>query len=315
MYYFLVFNPLLNLRVETYQADRLAELEANTRFLPEVAVIEYISLQQEIVRTLTQELAASQAQLEISNTRNAYYTRELEGAAKVQRSILTETLPVISGWTFGILYKPAHEMSGDSYRIFPAKSPNGFNRIGIVTFDVADKGFGPGIIALLASTLTQTISNKARAQNPEDVVRAVHFELIDKLKGNLDFVTALLGLIDFNPKDGSAIINYARSGNWPPQIWRDRQYEKLPTKPSLPLGRKWNMKLPVDVHSADIGDLVILTTDGVMDTLGGIEELDRIVQNNWDLPADELCNVLDLILKEYPQEDDYTLVAVKRAKN
>jgi phosphoserine phosphatase RsbU/P len=243
-----------------------------------------------------------------------HHLQEFEQAAEIQRSLLPESLPEIPGWQFGVLYRPNGEMSGDAYDIFAAKSPEAFNRLGFVMLDAAGKGLGPSVVAMLAAALTQTFSNHAPAENPEAVLKAVHMALIDKFKDKLPFVTALYGLLEFDQKNGVARLTYGRSGETVPLVWdKSGRFIKLDQKPGMPLGNDWHMDLPVDVNEIEVDDLVIFTTDGVMDALG-FEAIDRLVNENWGLPPDTLVEKFKTALSQIKQQDDYTMVIIKRAK-
>ena len=63
---------------------------------------------------------------------------------------IPKSAPAAKGYDFGAVYRPAREMSGDYYDIFPLAR----NRYGLVVADVSDKGMPAALFMAVADMIT-----------------------------------------------------------------------------------------------------------------------------------------------------------------
>ena len=100
------------------------------------------------LRRLQIELEETNSQLERANGR---MSRDLEAAARIQRSFLPRDMPHVSGADFAWIYRPCDELAGDGLNVIPL----GDDQVGLYIFDVSGHGVAS---ALLSVTLSRLLS-------------------------------------------------------------------------------------------------------------------------------------------------------------
>ena len=101
------------------------------------------------------KLRRLQVEVEESNSRlesiNGRMSRDLEAAARIQKTFLPSVTPAVSGLEFAWCYRPCDELAGDALNIIPL----GGNRVGLYILDVSGHGVSA---ALLSVTLSRLLS-------------------------------------------------------------------------------------------------------------------------------------------------------------
>jgi CheY-like chemotaxis protein len=101
------------------------------------------------------KLRRLQVELEETNSRlesiNGRMSRDLEAAARIQKTFLPSVTPAVSGLEFAWCYRPCDELAGDALNIIPL----GGNRVGLYILDVSGHGVSA---ALLSVTLSRLLS-------------------------------------------------------------------------------------------------------------------------------------------------------------
>jgi serine phosphatase RsbU (regulator of sigma subunit) len=236
--------------------------------------------------------------------------RELQVAAGIQMSILPDVLPETSGFDFGGLVVPAHQVGGDFYDVFPV----GTGKIGVLIGDVADKGVPSAIFMARAHALIVT---EAAHGFPAGKVMREANRHITHLEKSTQFVTTLFRVLDC--KTGE--FAYARAGHEPPLLLSPNgQVERLPFKTGMALGAVEDIVLDENTIWLTPGSTLLFYTDGLTDCRNpegepfGLERIQSALTGLRGLSAQEVCGRLLSMLKEYqlgsPQDDDVTLVAV-----
>lgn len=107
------------------------------------------------IRRLGLALEEANARLEETNTRleraNGRMSRDLNAAAKIQRTFLPRAAPDVPGMAFAWTYRPCDELAGDGLNIIPL----GGGRVGVYILDVSGHGVSS---ALLSVTLSRLLS-------------------------------------------------------------------------------------------------------------------------------------------------------------
>lgn len=101
------------------------------------------------LRRLQIELEEANVRLEGANSR---MSRDLEAAAKIQKTFLPQTAPQIPGVEFAWSYRPCDELAGDGLNIIQL----GDEQIGLYVMDVSGHGVSA---ALLSVTLSRLLSS------------------------------------------------------------------------------------------------------------------------------------------------------------
>src|SRR4051812_1575036 len=83
--------------------------------------------------------------------------RELEIGRQIQAGFLPETIPQPPGWEIAGYFRPAREIAGDFYDIFPLA---GGSIVGILIGDVSGKGVGSALFMALTRTLIRAYAEQ-----------------------------------------------------------------------------------------------------------------------------------------------------------
>src|SRR5580704_15900034 len=101
------------------------------------------------------KLRRLQVELEETNSRlervNGRMSRDLEAAAKIQKTFLPSVAPRVPGTEFAWCYQPCDELAGDGLNIIPL----GEGKVGLYVLDVSGHGVSA---ALLLVTLSRLLS-------------------------------------------------------------------------------------------------------------------------------------------------------------
>ena len=269
--------------------------------------------------------------------------RELEIAREIQSSFLVKDYPQPEGWEIATYIRPARQVSGDFYDVFPITASK---QIALIMADVCDKGVGAAMYMAIFRSLFRAYSDQQyilrwagvpTANQEESLTGAFRRDALlasgaPSLKNAIDltnnyiathhsksnmFATVFFGLLD--PASGELLyINagheagFAISGNTLKQRLE-------PTGPAV--GMLPDMEFKLGQLKFARGDSLLLYTDGVTDALSPAEEQfaeQRLLQAATS-PApsaqariQNVMNALDQHISNREQYDDVTLLAVER---
>mgnify|MGYP003588641476 CR=1 FL=1 len=218
----------------------------------------------------------------------------------------------LPGWDAAGYTRPFFEIGGDYYDRIPLAD----GRIGLVVADVSGKG------SLAAMTLTtfRAILRGQAAGEPEPVLTATAANRL--LRGRVrptEYVTAVWGVLD--PRTGR--LSYSNCGHVPPLLVRaDGRYTRL-TSGGPPLGLLPDARYVAGEVEVAPDDLLVLFTDGVVETLGpgeaefGADRLSSVVSSVRGLPSEaiieEVIRAAAAFRGSDEPSDDFTLLVLKRA--
>ena len=267
---------------------------------------------EEVLARVETHLSLRRLQLSLEAT-NRRLARELALAGKVQASFLPRTLPKRAGWTFGAYLRPARETSGDFYDVLSL--PNG--RVGLLIADVVDKG----VPAALLMAMSWSLICSHIDQNPDNPGQAFSFvnSSLHSHLGGEQFVTAFLGILDTE----TGQIACTNAGQMPPFLLVSQTEDpvEIPTA-GLPLGVEPGGKWPPTQHQLDVGEAILLYTDGLTDARDskgrayGRARLRKNASTCLGQSADEIVETIlrnvDAFVGDEPQVDDMALVVASR---
>src|SRR5205085_3975916 len=114
------------------------------------------------------KLRRLQVELEEANARlgraNGRMSRDLEAAAKIQKTFLPCAAPGVPGAEFAWCYRPCDELAGDGLNIIPL----GGGKVGLYVLDVSGHGVAA---ALLSVTLSRLLSPPSESSST--IIRGV----------------------------------------------------------------------------------------------------------------------------------------------
>ncbi|MEW6670162.1 MAG: PP2C family protein-serine/threonine phosphatase [Thermodesulfobacteriota bacterium] len=265
---------------------------------------------------------------------------ELKKGRKIQHNFLPSELPHIPGWESAAYFKPARQVAGDFYDLFPLPG----NAVGIVIADVCDKGVGAALFMALFRSLIRIFSEAAaRKEWDRRERRAVsgnaaagpaaaentHLAALTSVAltnnyiaahhGDLAmFATLFFGVLD--PATG--VLNYISGGHDPLPVVNPGGGVKTLLKATGPaVGVVPEMKFDIRQVCLSPGEFLVGYTDGVTEALGKNHEFYTFKQllKLLETPkpsASELTEEIAASVSTHTasadQHDDITLLILRR---
>ncbi len=187
---------------------------------------------------------------------------------------------------------------------------------GFVVGDVTGHGVGPAMI--MAETRAYLRILATNRNDPGTIVTRTNRVLCEDLDTER-FVTLFLAVIDPETRQ----FNYASAGHTPGfVIGADGSVKATLKRTGVPLGMKDDVEYESSSnHPLESGDVLVLTTDGIDETMNGEEEfygrkrITQTVAKHRDKSAQEILEALLKSARDFAdgqqQDDDLTAVIVK----
>ena len=234
---------------------------------------------------------------------------ELEMAKEIQQSILPKSLPSWNGYSIAAVSRPARQVGGDFYDFFTMGN-------GGRTAVIADVS-GKGMPAALYMAVSRTVIRVA-ASNNDDIGELLARSNVELVRENdMGMFVTLFGIEVLENGE----IRYANSGHNPPVRVTSANVEFLP-EGGVAMGVAVEAQPLVGIIKMDIGDILVLYTDGVTDAVGlGGKEFGESGLNDaagrlrgMDAKAalDGLMKAIDDHTGTELQYDDITVVILRR---
>jgi sigma-B regulation protein RsbU (phosphoserine phosphatase) len=269
--------------------------------------------------------------------------RELEIAREIQSSFLVKDYPQPDGWEIATHIRPARQVSGDFYDVFPIATSK---QVALIMADVCDKGVGAAMYMAIFRSLFRAYSDQQyimrwagtpKASSGESSTGVFRRDAIlasgaPSLKNAIDltnnyiathhsnanmFATVFFGLLD--PANGELL--YINAGHEAAFVVSEGKLKQRlePTGPAV--GMLPDMEFKIKAITLDAGDSLLLYTDGITDALSPNEEQfaePRLLKAATS-PApsahvliQSIMQALDTHIASRDQYDDITLLVVKR---
>jgi sigma-B regulation protein RsbU (phosphoserine phosphatase) len=253
------------------------------------------------------DLKAAQARL----VEQERLERELEIAAEVQRSILPAAFPDLSGFEFAAYARPAREVGGDYYDLFPLDD----DHFGLVMADVSGKSVHAALY--MAVTRALFLAKAAEYRSPRDAAFQIHDLLMTSSDSDL-FVTVFYGIVNRATRK----MRYVRAGHDLPIHYRPQTGQlSLLQAPGRFLGCLDGLVLEEAAFQLVPGDILVCYSDGLTDAESsdgicyGLERLKALVVGVPDQPAQATAETIITDVESFrsgaPQPDDLTLLVMK----
>lgn len=242
--------------------------------------------------------------------------RELQVVGDIQRSLLPSTLPAIEGFEVATFYQTSARAGGDYYDFFPLSDGSW----GMFIADVS--GHGTPAAVLMAITHAIAHAQPGTHTPPSALLEYLNDRLTRAYTRAGTFVTAFYGVLD--PK--TRVLTYSNAGHNPPRLLREGRIKSIDCRGGLPLGIFEQQPYTEGTFKLDVGDLLLLYTDGITEAspairpaegrkLFGVERLDEVLQSCASTsPQDCLMRVREqvgIFCEGAPPVDDQTLIAVR----
>ena len=262
------------------------------------------ALAQEVAR-LTTAIGRETAQRERLN-------RELEIAREVQEALFPQRLPVVPGVEYWGQCRPAREVGGDYYDFL--ELPDG--RFGIAIGDVSGKGVGA---ALMMASLEASLRALASViDDPAELIERVSSLVFQASSANR---YATLFYARYDP--ASRCLSYVNAGHNPPVVLRScgGSFQVFRLDTGGPVIGLLRHSYERGVFSLEAGDLMVLFTDGVSESMNarfeewGEERLIEFAKTCYGFAASEgsrrILSAAQAFAAGAPQHDDMTLVLLR----
>ena len=192
---------------------------------------------------------------------------DLAAARRIQMGILPRRFPAFpdrQDFNLHAIIEPARAVGGDLYDFFLMEEQRLFFLIG----DVAGKGIPASLFMALTKALYKSSALRRRAAIGEimtEVGGAIARENPESM-----FVTMFAGILDL----ATGELEYANAGHDPPFILRPGQAPaQLPSVGGPPLCAVDDFEYPAEQTTLQVGDCLVLFTDGVPEAQSGDGEL------------------------------------------
>ena len=235
---------------------------------------------------------------------------ELEAGRAVQFALMPSDSPKVSGWDIWLYTQPANDVGGDLVDHLPLDD----GRHAVVLGDVTGK-------ALPAALLSVKLQATIRALAP-------YFSDLGDLGAGLNRIlyrdglpTRFASLIYAVVTPDSGAVRLLNAGHMPPLLLRGDSVTTLP-RGSMVLGMMPNVPFDEQQSQFDVGDTVVVYSDGVSEAMNeaedffGDERLHALVLQTRGLTAPQagarILADLKLFVGEAEQSDDVSLMVLRR---
>ena len=240
--------------------------------------------------------------------------KELDIAARVQFSLLPDTMPASGIIEMAGFMKPAKEIGGDFYDYFRLDR----DHLGVVVADVSGKGVPAALFMVMARTLMRAAAMR-HVNAPGELLAGVN-DFLERNNAEELFVTVFYAVL--NERTGRC--TYANGGHNPPVlVLSDRQgVHPLETTGGIALGMFDGLDYADASVDLEPGARLILFTDGVTEAFNADDEAfgdRRLLDAARGLPDDQgaVQDTADIVAAveefagEAPQFDDITCVVLR----
>jgi len=220
---------------------------------------------------------------------------EIQQAQQVQQILIPQKLPDIPGLRIDTAYRPAREVGGDFFQVFPGDVPGS---VIIVVGDVTGKGMQAG---MLVATIVGALRGAAlHSWDPVQMMHEVNVQLCERQHSS-----ATCQILYIDPTGHATLAN---AGQLPPYL----NGQELEMEGALPLGTIPDAEHSVTTFMLHPGDSLILMSDGIVeaqDARGNLFGFDRIEALLKTRPSAE---DIATAAQEFGQEDDILVLQVQR---
>jgi serine phosphatase RsbU (regulator of sigma subunit) len=299
--------------------SRFPLIDRNGEVLTEMVVITREGAPLSLYEQDFLEHLATQAAVAIENARYHERTLDMERvkqdlacARDIQRSLLPQSFPDISGYSIAGRSQTCYEVGGDYLDIIPLTS----GELMIVVADVAGKGLASALVGSSFRSALRAIANSGMSL----VDVATHMNLLHYKEGEESrrrYVTAMFLRLDPN----THTLEVVNAGHNPGFLLNGKDLPEMIEASGTPVGM-----LPFSTYSAEkyvLSDKakLLIYTDGMTEVFQGNEEFgqDRLLEafrtsRAVDAPStlNSIWQTLDAFSNQESQTDDMTALVIGR---
>ncbi len=251
--------------------------------------------------------------------------REVDQIASIQRTLLPQKMPRISGVRLAASYETFDRAGGDYYDFFPAHplgpsgEPDPDGCWGILIADAS--GHGPAAAVVMAMVHALVHAYPRCPDGPAEVLEHLNRHLNAK-RIERSFVTAFLAFYD--PRTRTLV--YARAGHNPPLLLKRNEHggewcmERLDGVGNIPLGVLDDVTFDECSRQLEPAQTVVFYTDGITEARGagghmfgieGIEQSLTVCTGEPDCAISHITSSLQQHQGSVRPDDDQTTVVMR----
>ncbi len=261
-------------------------------------------------RSTGEEIAMARQQMGIEKKAAQALEQEVSAPKAWAGRLAPDELPDLPDFEVGRVYQAGSGlMAGDFFDVFRVAP----TRVAAVIGDVAGKGIESSITAFQAKYLLRVFLRQFR--DPAQALQELNEQMTATTGHSEEFIS--LVVVVFDTEAGT--LRFASAGHPAAWVWHEREVQPLrSTGPLLMLARGSNYYSRE--FTLDMGDMVVLYTDGLAearhgDELFGEDRIAALLRRDPTVAPDVLCKSLLEAARNFakgPVEDDVAILAVKR---
>ena len=237
--------------------------------------------------------------------------KELDIAARVQLSLLPDSILLSDAVEITGIMRPAKEVGGDFYDFFRLDK----HHIGVAVADVSGKGVPAALFMVMARTLMRATAIQ-HVDEPGLVLERVN-DFLEQNNSEDLFVTLFYGVLDERTGD----FHYANGGHNPPILVDRDGANPLEMTGGVALGMFDGLGYSDARVNMEPGARLVLFSDGITEAFNDSDEAfgdDRLLDATRTLPEGQdpdqdlaaIVTAVDEFTGEAPQFDDITCVVL-----
>jgi hypothetical protein len=230
-----------------------------------------------------------------SQMEKATLESEMAAAREVQRVMVPDALPAVSGYSIESVYRPAAEVGGDFFQVIPLKS----GRTLVVIGDVSGKGLRAAMIVSLIVGMLRAACDFT--EEPAEILAELNRRLFGRTQGA--FATCLAVRLE-----DQGALTLANAGHLPPYL----NGMEFPFAGSVPLGLVESSEYEQAELEISVGDRVVLVTDGIAEARNKQRELLGFSRVEGLLQEGATAKSVAEVAQQHGQEDDLTVIGIAR---
>lgn len=247
--------------------------------------------------------------------------QEMHAAREIQQKLLPPAPRDIPGLSLAAFCEPAREVAGDYYDFLPITD----TMLGVLIADVSGKGLAAGLYMVQLKVIVQSLARLHH--EPREFLIAVNKVVAQNLDA-ASFITMTYGVVDLERRE----MTFVRAGHCPLLVVPGREPaglrrasllapDGLVVGLQIDEGEMFESLLEERTLALGAGDLVVLFTDGISETMNerfecfGEARLAKVIEQYAHLPFDQLRSYILAELREFAgeadQHDDMTMILMR----
>lgn len=242
--------------------------------------------------------------------RRSELQRDLQSAARIQRSLFPTSIPEIAGCEFAMVCRMSREIGGDCVDAIRV----GDRTMALMVGDVSGKGIAAALVMSGVQSLFRALVNEGFPL--ASIARRIDEQLLEH--GNGQYITAVMLVVDID----SGSVEYLSAGHVPFVVVTPDGGSLSVHSTGPPLGLLGGSIHPIKQLTFARGSMLIVVTDGVTERCQGTTEYgpERLLAAGSKMADASARQVVDDLLADNDAfaagnaaDDDLTIVALRLA--